>query len=81
MIFLLIGSVIVLELAFRHAPSRRFLDGLIKRAPPAQKPSEPSVEGLMALRRALDLQGKGAHPGGSGAPAAEKHISGRDSRD
>ena len=86
MIFLLfVAAVVVLELVLRLESKRRESERPILEEPakpsPARNREDPSVEGLLALRRALDLYGKGERPVESSIPVVHTRVSDRESSD
>ena len=87
MIFLLfVVSIVVLEVVLRRDPINNVRTNSIGRPALAQESTSGSMEGLMALGRALDRHGKGETPAvvdvpGVVVPVANNRISGRKSPD
>jgi hypothetical protein len=81
-IFLLfVTAVVVVELVLRHEPKRRLSVRRVERVSTAQDRDNASLEGLMALSRALDRYGQGEHPVVNAVAAVHARISGRESSD
>lgn len=82
MIFLLFAAaVVVVELILRHESKRPLRDERVKTAAAMPDHGETSLEGLLALNRALDRYGQGKRPVAAAAPVAKDSISCRESSD